>query len=136
MNKLLKNGILLLTLSFCSTAVLHGQAVEKQPSNDRTMSGKKLLERYDTNKNGKLDPAEIEQIAKDRMLVHDRNKDGHVDVVELRTMRANSHQMPKQDAVDRAMARAQALDAARIRDAEILEKTSGKTTNQPTGGGK
>jgi len=121
-----------------ASGLSYGQSLAKKTVPDsRTAAMAKLLERYDANKNGKLDADEVEKIARDRLLEYDRNKDGRVDAAELRAMRENSRKMPEQDALDRAMAREAALNAARIHKAEVLKKQKELTTKdvQPSPGG-
>lgn len=123
-----------LAVALCAAGSATGQTVAKQAAlAARATAQAKLLERYDSNKNGKLDPLEIEQIARDRMMVHDTNKDGRVDAAELKVMREKSRKMPEQDDLARAMAREEALQAARLQAAANSAK---KDPNQPTGGTK
>ena len=118
----------------------YGQALEKKKVPDaRAAAMAKLLKRYDANKNGKLDADEVEKVGRDRLLENDRNKDGRVDAAELKIMREKSRKMPAQDDLDRAMAREEALNAARIQKAEVLEKqkeSASKDGQSAPGGSK
>ena len=89
-----------------------------------------LIERYDKDKNGKLDNEEIETIGRDRMLENDRNKDGRVDQFELKHPKAGVRKMPQMDALQRAMARERALSAARVQ----LEKERMESAKDPARG--
>lgn len=84
------------------------------------------IERYDKNKNGKLDNEEIETMGRDRMLANDRNKDGRVDQVELRAMAKNSREKPPMDALQRAMAVEKARADARAQQEKDRSKSDGK----------
>ena len=122
-NTRVSSGILMLAAVLGVSALSYGQSLEEKKGPDsRIAAMAKLLERYDANKNGRLDADEVEKIGRDRMRGYDRNKDGRVDAAELRAMRENSRKMPEQDDLDRAMAREAALNAARIHKAEVLEK--------------
>ena len=133
-NTVCARGILVLFLTSFGTVLTNGQELEKKKMPDvRAEATAKMLERYDANKNGKLDADELEKIARDRLLVHDLNKDGHLDAAELRAMREKSHKMPEQDELDRAMAREEALNADRNYKAA---KESKKRADQPANGSK
>ena len=124
--------ILALLMTSLGTVLAEYVELEKRKVPDpRAAERAKMLERYDANKNGKLDADELEKIARDRLLVHDLNKDGHLDAAELQAMREKSHKMPEQDELDRAMAREEALQAAR--EAEMKSK---KRAGQPANGSK
>ncbi len=107
-------------------------------ASNRAAKSAELLTTYDANKNGELDPTEIEKIGRDRLLLHDRNKDGRVDSAELKIMRENSRQMPPQDELTRAMARERAVEDARIHKAKQIEaeKSSKQKSNPSPGDGK
>lgn len=99
-----------------------------QKPDPRAASRAGLIERYDKNKNGKLDNNEIETIGRERMLQNDRNKDGRVDQMELKHPTAGVRKMPQMDALQRAMARERALSAARTQ----LEKEQLKAADEAT----
>ena len=99
-----------------------------QKPDPRAASNAALIERYDKDKNGKLDETEIEAIGRDRMLEKDRNKDGRVDQVELKHQKANERKMPKMDALQRTMAREKALSAAKVQ----MEKEQMKNPEEPS----
>ena len=101
-----------------------------QKPDPRAAAKAELIERYDKDKNGKLDNDEIETIGRDRMLKNDRNKDGRVDQVELKNPKAGVRKMPPMDALQRAMARERALSAASVQ----LEKEQSKASDKPVEG--
>lgn len=117
----------------CFVATLSAKDAEiprVQKPDPRAAAKAALIERYDKDKDGKLDNDEIETIGRDRMLENDRNKDGRVDQVELKHPKAGARKMPPMDALQRAMAREQALSAAKVQ----LEKEQLKTPEKPVEG--
>ena len=123
-------AIVALTPIICFAATVSTEDEEiprAQKPDPRAAAKAGLIERYDKNKNGKLDNNEIETIGRDRMLANDRNKDGRVDQFELRRQRAGVRKMPPMDALQRAMAREQALAAARVQ----LEKDRAEASKEP-----
>ena len=117
-------------LCFAATVSAEDAEIPRQQKPDpRAASRAELIERYDKDKNGKLDNDEIETIGRDRMLENDRNKDGRVDQIELKHPQAGARKMPQMDALQRAMARERALSAARAQ----LEKEQLKAAVEPTG---
>ncbi len=130
--KLLK-AISALAPMLCFTSTVWAEDTEiphAQNPDPRAAAKAELIERYDKDKNGKLDNEEIETIGRDRMLENDRNKDGRVDQVELRHPKAGGRKMPPMDALQRAMARERALLAASVQ----LEKEQSKTPEKPVTG--
>ncbi len=83
-----------------------------------------LLQKYDKDGNGRLDASEVETIARDRLREFDRNKDGKVDQVELRLMRAQLPNMPKTDPAQRALARDLAIADAKRQEAIDRERAA------------
>ena len=117
--------------ALCFTATLSAKDAEiprAQKPDPRAASNAALIERYDKDKNGKLDETEIETIGRDRMLEKDRNKDGRVDQVELKHQKVGERKMPQMDALQRAMAREKALSAAKVQ----MEKEQMKNPEEPS----
>lgn len=118
-------------LYFAATASAKDAEMPRvQKPDPRAASKAKLIERYDKDKNGKLDNDEIETIGRDRMLENDRNKDGRVDQFELKHPKAGVRKMPQMDELQRAMARERAVSAAKIQQ----EKKQSKTADKPVEG--
>ena len=118
-------------LCFAATASAKDAEIPRaQKPDPRAATKAELIERYDKDKNGKLDNNEIETIGRDRMLENDRNKDGRVDQVELKHPKAGTRKMPAMDALQRTMARERALSAARIQ----LEKEQVQAAKSPAQG--
>lgn len=118
---------------FCFVSTVWAEDAEiprAQKPDPRAAAKAELIERYDKNKNGKLDNDEIEKIGRDRMLKNDRNKDGRVDQVELKNPKAGTQRMPPMDAVQRAMARERALSAATIQRENEQSKASEKAVDR------
>ena len=130
--KFLKTMVALVpVLCFASTVAAKDAEIPRiQKPDPRAAANAALIEHYDCNKNGKLDTEEIESIGRDRMLKNDRNKDGRVDQVELKNPKVMTRKMPKMDALQRAIAREQALSAARAQEA----KQQLKATEKPVEG--
>jgi hypothetical protein len=130
--ELFKNSItLIFFLCFATTiSAEYAEIPRAQKPDPRAAFKAKLIERYDKNKNGKLDKEEIETISRDRMLENDRNKDGRVDPVELKHPNAGTRKLPPMDALELAMSREEALADAR----EQREKERLKTAEKPIHG--
>ena len=123
-------AVVALTSILCFAAAVSAEDAEvprAQKPNPRAAAKASLIERYDKNKNGRLDPEEIEAIGRYRMLQNDRNKDGRVDQFELRCPRTGVRMMPQMDALQRAMARERALSAAKVQ----LEKERAEAAKEP-----
>lgn len=119
---------------------LHAQEpaspTSRQPSatDPRAAHTRNLLDRYDANGNGKLDPEEVEAVARDRFLKWDADGSGKVDQAEMKKLRAQTVRGPKQDKAIRAANLARALESARIQaEREKRLRASGKG---PAGGAK
>lgn len=107
-------------LIFSSVSLSAFEAVpQAAPKSDpRAVAKAAMLGKYDRNKNGKLDPAEIETIARDRLLRFDDNKDGKVDSIELNRERAGVRKAPPMDELQRSMARERAINDAKAQAAK------------------
>ena len=130
MKTIFLKAIVALTPILCSAVSASAEDADiprAQKPDPRAAAKASLLERYDKNKNGRLDTEEIEAIGRDRMLENDRNKDGRVDQFELRRPRAGVSKMPPMDALQRAMARERALTAARLQ----VEKERAEAAKEP-----
>jgi|SRR6478672_10838863 len=78
--------------------IAHPLAAPNEPENPvRAARIQDLLAKYDANKNGKLDPEEVERVGKDRMAKWDANKDGKVDMAERKALRAASREQEHPD---------------------------------------
>ena len=122
--------ILALAPVLCLASTIFAEDAEiphSQKPDPRAATKAELIERYDKNKNGKLDNDEIEKIGRDRMLRNDRNKDGRVDQVELKNPKSDTRKMPPMDAVQRAMALERALSAATVQ----REKEQSRASEKP-----
>lgn len=109
-----------------------GQSLAAEMTADREQNNKKLLAKYDVNKNGILDPEEIQQIARDRMARFDRNNDGKVDQAELKLLRQESKQSKKQSKEQRALAIQRAnADAKAFRAAKERKETPAPKGKKP-----
>jgi hypothetical protein len=114
-------------LCFASTVSAKDADIPRiQKPDPRAAAKAALIEHYDCNKDGKLNAEEIESIGRDRMLKNDRNNDGRVDQVELKNPKVMTRKMPKMDALQRAIAREQALSAARTQEAKQQSKAAEK----------
>lgn len=71
------------------------------PSVSREERTQLMLQLYDVNGNGRLDPEEVKQIGRDRLLRWDKDRDGKVSQAELAKMRAQSRQMPARARAER-----------------------------------
>lgn len=72
-----------------------------------------LLQKYDKNKNGKLDSSEVEAIGRDKLRRFDDNKDGKIDSVEFKRLRPGVRRAPAMDRLQKAIARERALADAK-----------------------
>jgi hypothetical protein len=83
----MKSLALILSLCICG-ATAFGAAADKKEKKDRS----KQLEKYDTNKDGKLDKSERQAMRKDReaeLKKYDKDGDGKLDKSERKAMRAD-----------------------------------------------
>lgn len=128
-----RKTILALTTILCYASKVLAEDAEiphVQKPDPRAAAKAELIERYDKDRNGKLDNDEIETIGRDRMLKNDRNKDGRVDQVELKNPKVSTRKMPPMDDEQRAMALERALSAARVQ----LEKEQSKASEKAVDG--
>ena len=83
---------LVIAVSLCLAGVVFAADGEKKGSKPETPRDK-ALEKYDKNKNGKLDASEREEWRKDReaeiVKKHDKNGDGKLDESEREAARAD-----------------------------------------------
>jgi hypothetical protein len=83
----MKSLIVILSLCICG-ATAFGVEADKKEKKDRS----KQLEKYDTNKDGKLDKSERQAMRKDReaeLKKYDKDGDGKLDKAERKTMRTD-----------------------------------------------
>ena len=76
---------LLCALSLCSSQLFAADEPAK-PKKTPPSVPKSVLDKYDTNKNGQLDPDERAKLKKDRLEKYDTNKDGKLDEAERKAM--------------------------------------------------
>jgi hypothetical protein len=94
MKKLVMISVCLLGLAAASTLKAEDAPSATPKPRARAKADPKMLEKYDTNKNGKIDPDEREAMKKDRQALHDetikkydKNGDGKLDADERAAMR-------------------------------------------------